>query len=63
MHSALQLITKVPKEQNALTHRYQHLNGIFIMLGRKLERGERYIDSVYCYSLKLQNCKGQGLVR
>jgi hypothetical protein len=31
MHRALQLITKGPKEQNELTHIYQHLNG-FILL-------------------------------
>jgi hypothetical protein len=37
MHRALQLITKVPKEKNALTHRYQHLNGIILLCS-----GENY---------------------
>jgi hypothetical protein len=31
---------KDTQEHNALTLRYHHLNGIFIMLGRKLQRGE-----------------------
>ena len=38
----------------------QHLNGNFIMLTIKLQWGELCIVSVYCYSLPIQNSKGQG---
>jgi hypothetical protein len=35
IYRALQLIIKVLKEQNALTHRHWHLNGIILLCSRQ----------------------------
>jgi len=50
---------KDTQEHSALTLRYHHLNGVFIMLRRKLQGGEWYTNSMYCLSQELQNCRGQ----